>query len=133
MELVQQLIDENGLQIPLPLMSQYGLQPGSAVTVELDDDVIRIVPKFPDQTAIENRALRLLLKSLGDAILVKAQQLAVIEPDGQQDGWRVDVYAHGLAEPLGYLDYSRQGQLRSDLKASLATIRQNAGKLVATA
>ncbi len=55
MERAQQLVRYDGLQIPLPCMVQYGLHPGSEVTVELDDDVIRIVPKFPDQTDIENR------------------------------------------------------------------------------
>ena len=55
LERAQQLISNDGLQIPLPFMVQYGLHPGSEVTVELDDDVIRIVPKLPDQTDIENR------------------------------------------------------------------------------
>jgi len=54
-ERAQQLVSNDGLQIPLPFMVQYGLYPGSEVTVELDDDVIRIVPKLPDQTDIENR------------------------------------------------------------------------------
>ena len=55
MERARQLVINDGLQIPLPFMVQYGLHPGSEVTVELDADVIRIVPKLPDQTDNENR------------------------------------------------------------------------------
>jgi len=54
MERAQQLVSNDGLQSPLPFMVQYGLHPGSEVTVELDD-VIRLVPKLSDQTDSENR------------------------------------------------------------------------------
>ncbi|MEZ4673996.1 MAG: AbrB/MazE/SpoVT family DNA-binding domain-containing protein [Caldilineaceae bacterium] len=84
MEQTQQRISQDGLQIPLPFITQYGLHPGSEVTVELDDDVIRIVPKYPNQADIERRALRLLLQSLGDAVHIKADQLDATEPDRQR-------------------------------------------------
>ena len=133
MERAQQLINNDGLQIPLPFMVQYGLHPGSEVIVELDDDVIRIVPKLPDQTDIENRALRLLLKSLGDAVLVKAQQLDATEAGRKIGDWRVVVYARGVDDPLGHLDYAKRGQLLSDLSMVLDTIRQKASTLAKAA
>lgn len=133
MERAQQLINNDGLQIPLPFMVQYGLHPGSEVIVELDDDVIRIVPKLPDQTDIENRALRLLLKSVGDAVLVKAQQLDAAEGGRKIGDWRVVVCARGVDDPLGHLDYTKRGQLLSDLSMVLDTIRQKASTLAKAA
>lgn len=126
MEHSQQVIDINGLQIPLPFMTQYGLRPGSEVTVELHDDAIRIVPKFPDRAAIEKSALKLLLKSLGDALLVKANQLDSDQADGKSGEWRVSVYAHDIDEPLGFLEYARHGELLSDLESTLGDIRHKA-------
>lgn len=35
MEQIHQLISADGLAIPLPLIQQYGLQPGDRVTLEL--------------------------------------------------------------------------------------------------
>lgn len=133
MERTQQLISDEGLRIPLPFMIQYGLQPGSEVTVELDDDVIRIVPKLPNQTDIENKALRLLLNSLGDAVLVKVQQLDVADPNREIGDWRVYVYARGFDDPLGYIDFSRNGQLLSDFPSALGSIRQKASMLAKAA
>jgi hypothetical protein len=100
--------------------------------VELDDDVIRIIPKYPSQADIEQRALRLLLKSLGDAVLIKAQRLEATTPDRQRDGWRVYIYVRGVADPLGHLDYARNGQLLSDPDSVLSEIRQKASELAKT-
>ena len=44
MEKVYQSIGTNGLQIPITLMRQYGLERGSGVILELEPDGIRIVP-----------------------------------------------------------------------------------------
>ena len=129
MERAQQLVGVDGLQIPLPFMAQYGLQPGSEVTVELHDDAIHIVPKLPDQTEIENRALRLLLKSLGDGVLVKAQQLDTPEPGMSAGDWRVDVYARGYDDQLGHLDFAKNGLLLSDLSTALDAIRHCAAMI----
>ncbi len=129
MERTRQIVGEDGLQIPLPLMAQYGLHPGSEVTVELDNDVIRIVPRLPSQDEIENRALRLLLRAVGDAVMVKAQQRESAETGSDHGAWRVSVYAHGVSAPLGYLDYAHDGQLLSDTTEALHSIRQAATHL----
>lgn len=133
MERTQQLVDGNGLQIPLPFMAQYGLHPGSEVTVELDKDVIRIVPKYPNQAAIEKAALKLLLTSLGDAVLVKATQLEEADEGRNAGDWRVDILARNVEEPLGFIDYARNGDLLSDLSTSLETVRQKAATLAQAA
>ncbi|MEM7127267.1 MAG: AbrB/MazE/SpoVT family DNA-binding domain-containing protein [Chloroflexota bacterium] len=136
MERLQQLVNGNGLQIPLPFITQYGLHPGSEVMVELDDDVIRIVPKYPDQATIEKTALKLLLNSLGDAVLIKAKQLEtndLEEDDGRKVGdWRVAIHVREIEEPLGYIDYAKNGELLSDLETTLDAIRQKVGTLVST-
>ncbi|MCI0580063.1 MAG: hypothetical protein L0332_31010 [Chloroflexi bacterium] len=62
----------------------------------------------PDRTTIENRALRYLLSSVGDAATVAATLL----PDGS--GWQVDVYGAGLAQPAGTLVYSLAGVLLAE-------------------
>ena len=131
MEQTQQRVNHDGLQIPQPFITQYGLHPGSEVTVELDDDMIRIIPKYPTQADIEQQALCLLLNSLGDAVLIKAQQLDATEPSRKRGDWRVYIYARGFDDALGYLDYAPNGQILSDLDSVLAKIRQNAIHLLA--
>lgn len=131
MERTQQLVDGNGLQIPLPFMAQYGLHPGSEVTVELD--VIRIVPKYPNQAAIEKAALKLLLKSLGDAVLVKAKQFEQGDAERNAGDWRVDIHARDVEEPLGHINYAKNGELLSDLSTSLEAVRQKAATLAQAA
>jgi len=129
MKRTQQLVNNNGLQIPLPLMLQYGLYPGAAVTVELDKDAIRIIPKLPDQDEIENRSLRLLLKSIGDGVLVRANQLEVDEIDGKIGDWRVHIYARGFDNVLGQLDYNKFGELLSHTPTVVENVYQNAARL----
>lgn len=126
MKCTQQLVSHNGLQIPLPLMLQYGLSPGTTVAIEFDSDMIRIIPKLPDQDDIENRSLRLLLKSVGDAVTVKANLLDIAEPDRKVGDWRVRVYARGFDQALGYLDYNKNGELLSHHPSVIEKVRQNA-------
>lgn len=117
MEKIVQSLGADGLQIPLTLMRQYGLEPGSAVTVELQPDGIRIAPLRVDAVQIENRALRYLTRYVGDAATVKVQLL----PD--EEGWLVEVYGQGMNEPAGCLRYSRSGTLLSHASSSPNEIR----------
>ena len=126
MERAHQVINNDGLQIPLPFMQQYGLQPGSHVTLEFESDMIRVVPQSLSREEIENRALLLLLHHLGDALLV------TVSPSTSHVGvWQVAVSARGITEPLGCLEYASNGKLLSDLPAALAEIRENAARLAA--
>ena len=106
METVRQVINEEGLQIPLVLVERYGLQPGARVILELDPQGIRIVPALPDANDVENIALRYLLINLGDAVQVKVEQ--------ENDEWQVAIFGEGLPEPFGTLVYSQQGTLVSE-------------------
>jgi hypothetical protein len=128
MERTQQVIGQEGLHIPLPWIAQVGLHPGVEVIVEFGENEIRIIPAAPTRADIENRALRTLLKYVGDAVQLK------VEPKmsgATQTGWQVRVYASGLGVSLGQLDYSPTGELLSDLPASLNAIRSKAASLAA--
>jgi antitoxin component of MazEF toxin-antitoxin module len=118
MEKVYQSVNADGLQIPLALMRQYGLERGSGVVLELRPDGIHVIPARPEQTAIENRALRYLLSTVGDSVRVKAKAL----PD--DEGWQVEVYGLDLTQPMGILIYSLTGDLLSERSTSPTEIRQ---------
>jgi len=105
MEKVYQSVGEKGLQIPLVLMQQYGLEQGSSVVLEMTPEGIRIVPARPDHLGIENRALRYLLTSVGDGVTVEAS------PRLDQPGWQVDVYGIGMNKPAGKLIFDESGRL----------------------
>ena len=108
METAYQSVSADGLQIPIVLMRQYGLEPGSGVTIELQPEGIRIVPARTEPVTIENRALRYLLTSVGDAVTVQIHLL----PD--KTGWQVNVYGAGMTRPAGKLIYSLSGVLLPD-------------------
>jgi len=118
MEKIHQSVTADGLKIPIELMEQYGLRQGSGVTLELEPDGIRIVPARPDQASIENRALRYLLSTVGDATTVAVSPL----PDGT--GWRVDVYGINRTEPAGALIYSLSGVLLAERSTPPSDIRR---------
>ena len=118
MEKVYQSISADGLQIPLALMQQYGLEQGSGVVLELQPDGIRIIPAQPEQSTIENRALRYLLSTVGDAVTVKVKALSDLA------GWQVDVYGVGSVQSAGTLVYSATGVLLPEQSTSPAEIRQ---------
>jgi hypothetical protein len=118
METVRQVINEEGLQIPLPLVERYGLQPGARVILELDSQGIRIVPALPNANDVENIALRYLLIHLGDAVQVKVEQ--------ENDEWQVAIFGEGLPEPFGTLVYSQQGTLISEKSSSTKALREAA-------
>jgi len=118
MEKIQQTVGRDGLQIPSVVMRQYGLDSGATVTLELEADSIRISPTRLDRTAIENRALRYLLKHVGDAVSIEAEPL----PDGA--GWRVNVYGAGQTMLAGTLVYSPSGVLGLEQSTPATQIRQ---------
>ncbi len=126
MERAHQVVGDDGLQIPLPLMQQYGLQPGAHVTLEFDSDMIRIVPQVLSRAEIEKRALRIALRYIGDAAILS------VPPFPTEAGiWRVAVRRAGVEEPLGYLNFRLNGELTGNLSEILAEIRESAQQLAA--
>lgn len=116
METVRQIVNDDGLQIPLPLVKKYGFQPGTPVTLEFDELGIRIVPALLDKQEVENIALKYLLANVGDAVQIQVEQAA--------DQWQVAVLGDGLTEPLGSLVYSLAGELNSEKSTPPATLRE---------
>ena len=123
MEQIHQMISAAGLEIPLPLIQQYGLQPGDRVTLELGPDGIFMAIPITEPKKIEIMALKLTFRYLGDAVTVKAEQ------DGSllnQNGWRVNVYGLGIEKPLGILTFSRTGKLLPEFSTSFDEMRRQA-------
>jgi antitoxin component of MazEF toxin-antitoxin module len=118
MEKFRQVINAQGLQIPLPIMERYGLQPGAPVVLELDEQGIRITPALPAKEEIENLALRYLLSHLGDAVAV--------EVEIKDTHWHVSIYGTDLPEPLGHLIFSMEGKLLTDQSTPSEIMRQKA-------
>ena len=125
MERSHQIINDEGLQIPLPLIEQYGFHSGVEVVVEMDAEGIRIAPAAPSKAEIENRALRVLSRRLGDAVLVIAEPAK----DLHQMQWNVAVYARGHETALGELRYSVHGELLSPLEEAVSQMVRRAGEL----
>ena len=100
-ERTHQVIGKEGLQIPLTLMQQYGWDSGTAVTLELESDGIRIMVERAEQQTIEKHAMRYVLRYVGDAATVQVHSLP--------DGWLVEVYGAEMTEPAGILRYSLSG------------------------
>jgi len=117
METIRQMVNADGLQIPLPLVARYGLRPGARVTLEFDERGIHIIPTLPNKQDIENLALQYLLTNLGDAVTVQ-----VVAKD---DLWQALVYGEGLTESLGQLTYSQLGQLQPNQSTTPKIMRES--------
>ena len=118
MERAHQMIGVDGLQIPLPLMQRYGLRPGAQVVLELGAEGIRVLPALAAQSEIEGKALRYLLRNLGDAVTIEARQ--------REGAWRVTVFASGNLTPLGELLYGLAGDFLGEHSTPLETMHRRA-------
>ncbi len=119
MQRLHQTIGPNGLQIPLPLIQQYGLVQGEKVIVEFEAGRVRLKPMQLPAALIEQQALRVTLKHLGDGVTVKAVPHRV--------GWQVDLYGVGMEHALGYLMYDANGKLLSDINEVVEQIFATSG------
>ena len=127
MERTHQIINDKGLQIPLPLIEEYGFRSGEEVIVEMDADGIRITTAALSQIHIENKALQLLMRHLGDAVVVKAIWSEADPPQA----WVVDVLPRGRTTQLGKILYSKRGDLITNMDEALHQMRRKAYQLAA--
>ena len=118
MERTHQLIGHDGLQIPLPLVQRYGLQPDDREVLEIAVDAIHVLLQMFKNLEIEGRALRYLFRNLGDAVSVDAQQ--------REGGWQVTVFASDKITPLGELTYDLMGNFEENLSTSIEQMRHRA-------
>jgi hypothetical protein len=105
METLYQTVDRSGISIPLELIRAYGLPEGTRVAISLQKDGIHVTPAAVSIEEIENRALRYLLKNVGDAVGVGAFQRSAT------GDWLVPVVATATGETLGQLCYTAAGVL----------------------
>lgn len=122
MERAHQMISGDGLQIPLPLMQRYGLQPGTQVVLELGAEGIRVLPALAQRTQIESQALRYLLRHLGDAVTIEARQ--------REEAWHVAVFSSDSLRPIGELVYDLAGDFLEGPSTSLETMHHSAVEIM---
>lgn len=127
MERTHQIVNDQGLHIPLPLIEEYGFRPGEEVIVEMGADGIRITSAAPSQTEIEDKTLKLLMRHLGDAVVVKASWTE----DGPLHAWVVVVSPRGHTAQLGEIVFSKRGDLITNLDEALYQMRRKATQLAA--
>ncbi len=117
-----QVVGNEGVQIPLPIIQQYGLKPGAGVVFELEANGIRVLPAAIKKEEIENIALGTLLRSLGDAVTVDVTPV--------DHGWCASVYGVGLDERLGELVYSATGEALASRSTPIELMRQKVLEVV---
>lgn len=127
MERTHHKVNANGLHLPLPLIERYGFQLGSEVVVEMGKNGMHIVSVAPLQEDIENKALRLLLHRLGDAVTVRCKFVE----DAPENRWEVGIGARGTDVILGMLQYSVAGELLTDIDSEVQRVLRNVDKLSA--
>lgn len=118
MERAHQMVGADGLRIPLPLMQRYGLRAGAQVVLELSADGTRVVPALADQSEIEGKALRYVLRNLGDAVIIEARQ--------SDERWHVTVYASTGTPPIGRLLYDLAGEFLKEDSTTPEIMRRRA-------
>ena len=114
-ERLHQTVGTHGLQIPVTVMRRYGHTPGRTVVLEMRRDGIHILPAVPEREDVEHLALCYLLTHLGDGATVEVQK--------ENGDWRVSVYGIGVAEPVGELLYSPEGEFLSDRSTTVEEMR----------
>ena len=120
MEKTHATIDTTGLQIPLHELQQYGVEPGSRVTLEFEQNRILVTLPIIDPQKVEDLALRLTLRYLGDAARVKAEQDA---SSINKDGWKIGVYQADREFPVGYLYFTQTGEFIPELSTRFDLMR----------
>ncbi len=120
MEKTHATINGTGLQIPLKELQQYGVEPGTRVTIEFGPNRILVTLPITDPHKVEDLALRLTLRYVGDAARVKATRDT---SSFNQDGWKVGVYRTNLESPVGYLIFSQTGEFLPELSTRFDLMR----------
>lgn len=114
METFYQTVDRSGISIPLEFIQAYGLPEGTRIAISLQKDGIRVTPAEVSVEEIENRALRYLLKNVGDAVAIGALQRSTT------GNWLAPVVVAATGEMLGQLCFTAAGVLVSSQSTPVA-------------
>lgn len=113
METLYQTVDRAGISIPLEVIRGYGLAEGTRIAISLQKDGIRVTPVELSVEEIENRALRYLLKNVGDAVSIGPLQRTAT---GQ---WQAPVLEAATGQVIGQLCYTAAGLLVASQSTSV--------------
>lgn len=120
MEKTHVTVDGTGLQISLKELQQYGVEPGARVAIEFGPNRILVTLPITNPHKVEDLALQLTLRYLGDAARVKA---VVDDSPFNQAGWKVGVYRTDAVTPAGYLFFSQTGEFLPELSTRFDLMR----------
>jgi hypothetical protein len=116
METLYQTVDRAGISIPLEVIRSYGLPEGTRIAISLQKDGIHVAPAEISVEEIENRALRYLLRNVGDAVSIGLLQRTAT------GGWLVPVWEAGTERPIGQLCYTAAGMLVAGQSTPIAEL-----------
>jgi hypothetical protein len=116
METLYQTVGRAGISIPLEVIRGYGLPEGTRIAISLQKDGIYVAPAEISVEEIENRALRYLLKNVGDAVSIGPLQHTAA------GGWLAPVLEGGTGRPIGQLCYTAAGMLISRQSTPVAAL-----------
>lgn len=104
METLYQTIDRSGISIPLEIVRSFGLSEGMRIVISWQKDGIRLAPAEVSAEEIENRALRFLLKNVGDAVGIGRLQRTAAGI------WVAPILEAATGQPIGQLCYTSAGE-----------------------
>ncbi len=116
METLYQTVDRAGISIPLEVIRGYGLPEGTRIAISLQKDDIRVTPAELSVEEIENRALRYVLKNVGDAVSIGPLQRTAT---GQ---WLAPVLEAATGQVIGQLCYTAAGLLVASQSTPVAEL-----------
>jgi hypothetical protein len=105
METMYQTVDQSGISIPLEIARSFGLTEGTRIAISWQKDGIRVAAAEISAEEVENRALRFLLKHVGDAVGIGTLQRTAT---GQ---WLAPVLESATGQTIGQLCYTAAGEL----------------------
>lgn len=116
METLYQTVDRAGISIPLEIIRAYGLPEGTRIAISLQKDGIYVTPAEIGVAEIENRALRYLLRNVGDAVSIGPLQRTAT---GQ---WLAPVLETATGQVIGQLGYTAAGLLVASQSTPVAEL-----------
>lgn len=120
MEKTHATVNGTGLQISLAELQQYGVELGERVMIEYELNRILVTLPIHDPQKVEDLALQLTLRYLGDAAQVKAEKDS---SPFNQGGWKVGIYRTDLNSPVGYLIFSQTGEFLPEFSTRFEIMR----------
>ena len=111
MSKLKERVGSTGLQIPKIVLEEYGIKEGTPVSIEIEEQIIRIIPEQLSEEAIKKIAINYVLNHVGDAT-------AINKPLFEDGNWIVPVVLSYKDKKLGTLVFSKTGELLKKFSTS---------------